>query len=108
VFDCAGFPKTYKDAIRIVQRGGTVVLLGVHFENVPISFLELIIKEVNLRGSFGYSLEEFKEMITLLSQKKIQTNLIVSKKVKLENAIDEGFHELLRPDRKAAKILVEI
>ncbi|MFX0134800.1 MAG: zinc-binding dehydrogenase [Candidatus Hodarchaeota archaeon] len=108
VFDCAGFPKTYKDAIRIVQRGGTVVLLGVHFENVPISFLELIVKEVNLKGSFGYSFEEFKEIIALLSQKKIQTNLILSKKVKLENVIDEGFHELLRPDRKAAKILVEI
>ncbi len=108
IFDCAGFPKTYKDAIHIVQRGGHVVLLGVHFENVPISFLEVIAKEVNLKGSFGYSFEEFKEVIALLSQKKFQTNLIVSKKVRFENAINEGFHELLKPNRKAAKILVEI
>ena len=108
VFDCAGFPKTYKDAISIIQKGGTIVLLGVHFKSVPISFLQLITKEVNMIGSFGYSHEEFKEIITLLSQDKIQTNLIISKKVKLDDAIEQGFHELLRPDKKAAKILIEI
>ena len=61
-----------------------------------------------MRGSFGYSLQEFKEVMDLLGEKKYQTDLIVSKKVKLENAIQEGFQELLHPDRKAAKILVEI
>ena len=54
------------------------------------------------------SIEDLKEVITLLSQNRIQSNLIVSKKVKLENAIDEGFHELLQPNKKVAKVLVEI
>ncbi|NHI92954.1 MAG: hypothetical protein EAX96_10670 [Candidatus Lokiarchaeota archaeon] len=108
VFDCAGFPETYQNAIQIVQYGGTIILLGVHFKSVPISFLQVIAKEVTLRGSFGYSFEEFQEVIKFLDQRKIQTDLIVSKKVKLENVIKDGFQELLRPDRKSAKILVEI
>ncbi len=108
VFDCAGFPETYKKDISLVRKGGTVMLLGVHFEPVPISFLLLIAKEVKLVGSFGYSFQQFQEVLNLLDQGKFQTDLIVSKKVKLDNAIEEGFHELSQPDKQAAKILVEI
>lgn len=108
VFQCVGSPKAYRNAIDIVQKGGVIILLGVHFELIPISILQLITKEVTMRGSLCTSLEEFKEIINLISQKRIQTNLILSKKVKLEEVIEEGFHELLQPERKAAKILVEI
>ena len=108
VFDCAGFPETYNNDINIVRKGGTVVLLGVHFEPVPISFLYLIAKEVKMVGSFGYSYQQFNEILNLLDQGKFQTDLLISKKVKLDNAIEEGFHELSRPDKQAAKILVQM
>ena len=108
VFDCAGFPDTYKNDIEMIRNGGTIVLLGVHFEPVAISFLQLIMKEVNVKGSFGYSYDEFKEILSLLGQGKFQTDLIISKKVKLENAIEKGFKELLSPEKQVAKILIEI
>ncbi|HUY01254.1 MAG TPA: alcohol dehydrogenase catalytic domain-containing protein [Candidatus Deferrimicrobium sp.] len=108
VFDCAGFPDTYKNDIQIVRYGGTVILLGVHFELVPVSFLQLIAKEAILKGSFGYSFQEFKEVLSRLTQKKYRPELIISKKVKLEKAIEEGFQELLSPTKQAVKILVEI
>ena len=108
IFDCAGFPETYKKDIAIVRKGGTVVLLGVHFEPVPISFLHLIAKEVKMIGSFGYSNQEFSEVLTLLGQKKFQTDDIISKKINLNNVIEEGFQELNSPDKQAAKILVQI
>ena len=108
VFDCAGFPETYKESLKIVQNGGTIVLLGVHFKKVPISFLQLIAREITMQGSFGYSFEELKEVVKLLSQNKFETNLIISKKIKLEDVISEGFQELLSPNKKSAKIIVEI
>ncbi len=107
VFDCAGFPKTYQNDLQIIRNGGTVILLGVHFDPVPISFLQLIAKEVIMKGSFGYSFQEFKEVLSFMEQGKFQTDLIISKKVKLEKAIEEGFHELLSSKRRAAKILIE-
>ncbi|NVM54392.1 MAG: alcohol dehydrogenase catalytic domain-containing protein [Candidatus Helarchaeota archaeon] len=108
VFDCAGFPETYKTDLKIVRNGGTIILLGIHFEPVAILFPQLIMKEVNMKGSFGYSFQEFKEILALLAQGKFQPDLIITKRIKLENAIEEGFHELLRPEKKAAKILIEI
>lgn len=108
VFDCAGFPDTYKNDIEMIRNGGTIVLLGVHFDLVAISFLKLIMKGVNMQGSFGYSYEEFKEILSLLGQGKFQTDLIISKKVKLEDAIEKGFKELLSPRKQAAKILIKI
>ncbi|TFG05184.1 MAG: hypothetical protein EU536_02755 [Promethearchaeota archaeon] len=106
VFDCAGFPETYKNDLTIVRKGGTVMLLGVHFEPVSIPFLQLIVKEVTLKGSFGYSFKEFKEVLRGLAEKKFQTDLMF-KSVKLETAI-EGFKELVAPNRQVCKILIEI
>ena len=61
-----------------------------------------------MEGSFGYNDREFKEVLARVSQSKYQTDLIISKKVKLDKAIEEGFKELTRPDKQAAKILIEI
>ncbi len=108
IFDCAGFPETYKKDIQIIRYGGTVILLGVHFEAVPIAFLQFIAKEVTMKGSFGYSFNEFKQVLKNLAEKRIRTDLILSKKIRLESAIEEGFLELLGPKKQAAKILVEI
>ena len=108
VFDCAGFPVTYKKDINIVRNGGTVVLLGIHFELTPISFLQLITKEVNLKGSFGYTFQEFKTIIKLLLQGKIHPESMITKIVPLSNIIKEGFQALLHPDRQAVKILAKI
>ncbi len=108
VFDCAGFPETYKKNLSIVRKGGTVILLGVHFNPAPIPFLQFIAKEITMRGSFGYSFEEFQEVLSLLAEGKFLPDLMISKKIKLESAIQAGFLELLRPNKEAAKILVEI
>jgi (R,R)-butanediol dehydrogenase/meso-butanediol dehydrogenase/diacetyl reductase len=108
VFVCAGFPETYQNAIKIVRGGGSIILLGVHFDPVKTNYLQIIAKEANLRGSFGYSNAEFQEVLTLLAQKKFQPNLLISKKVKLENAVQGGFLELLSKEKKAVKILLEI
>jgi (R,R)-butanediol dehydrogenase/meso-butanediol dehydrogenase/diacetyl reductase len=108
VFDCAGFPKTYKKNLSIVRKGGTVILLGVYFNPAPIPFLQFIMKEINMRGSFGYSFEEFQEVLSLIAEGKYLPDLMISKKVELASAIQEGFLELLRPNKEVAKILVEI
>jgi 2-desacetyl-2-hydroxyethyl bacteriochlorophyllide A dehydrogenase len=108
VFVCAGFPETYQNAIKIVRGGGTIILLGVHFDPVKTNYLQVIAKEATLKGSFGYSNAEFQEVLKLLAQKKFQPNLLISKKVKLENAVQDGFLELLSKEKKAVKILLEI
>ena len=108
VFVCAGFPETYNNAIKIVRNGGSIILLGVHFDPVAISFLQVISKEAQLRGSFGYSFTEFKEVLSLLEQGKFQPDLLISKTVQLENAIQGGFLELLSKEKEAVKILVEL
>jgi threonine dehydrogenase-like Zn-dependent dehydrogenase len=83
-----------------------VVLLGVHFEPVPISFLQLIAREITFKGSFGYSFEEFKEVLKRLGEKRYQTELMTTT-VKLEKSI-QTFERLGSPDKKAVKVLVEI
>lgn len=108
VFVCAGFPDTYQNAIKIVRGGGSIILLGVHFDPVKTNYLQIIAKEATLKGSFGYSNAEFQEVLALLAKKQFQPNLLISKKVKLENAVQDGFLELLSKEKKAVKILLEI
>jgi threonine dehydrogenase-like Zn-dependent dehydrogenase len=49
-----GAADTVGDAIRVVRRGGTIVLLGTFNEPRPVDLQRLMMKEVALLGSFCY------------------------------------------------------
>jgi len=49
-----GVADTLSDAIRVVRRGGRIVLLGTFSERRPVDLQRLMLKEVTLLGSFCY------------------------------------------------------
>jgi len=49
-----GRAETVRDAIRVVARGGRIILLGTFSEAKPVDLQRLMMKEVALVGSFCY------------------------------------------------------
>ena len=54
-------------AIELIAPEGTIALLGMLGEPVPISQLNVMLKEVQLRGSFAYRPGDFDEAVELLA-----------------------------------------
>jgi hypothetical protein len=82
------------------------MVIGLHEQKVPFDFLNLLHREIELKGVFG-SYNEFKEVIHLLASGKINTDLLISDVVSLADIVEKGFQQLLG-SRDLVKILVKV
>lgn len=64
--DAVGLEATRRDCVSAVRNCGRVVLLGLEHEESELDFADVIRRQVELVGSFGYTAKEFREAATLL------------------------------------------
>ena len=106
VFECAGHPSAPPLAIELVASEGVVCLLGVLEEPVEISQMNLILKEAQIRASFGYRPGNFDDAIELIAAGAVPVDRLVTAREPLERA-EEMFAELLAPGTGQVKVLLK-
>jgi len=74
-------------------------------EPVPISQLNVMLKEVVLRGSFAYRPKDFDEAVAMLAAGSVPVAELITARRPLADAAD-CFTELLRPGTRELKILL--
>ena len=106
VIEAAGHPSAPNLAIELIAPEGSVALLGMLGEPVPISQLNVMLKEVRLKGSFAYRPRHFDEAIALLADGKVPVDELVSSRRPLDAAAP-SFTELRAPGTTELKILLQ-
>ena len=106
VFDCAGVPSAFLTSMDCVKSGGQVLVIGLHEQKVPVDFLNLLHREIELKGVFS-SYNEFKEVIDLMTLGKINTDSLISDVISLVDIVAKGFERLVG-SRDLVKILVRV
>jgi (R,R)-butanediol dehydrogenase/meso-butanediol dehydrogenase/diacetyl reductase len=106
VLEAAGHVTAPGLAIELIAPEGTVALLGMLGEPVPISQLNVMLKEVRLRGSFAYHPANFDEAIEMLAAGKVPADELVSSRRPLADAA-ACFEELTTPGTSELKILLQ-
>jgi threonine dehydrogenase-like Zn-dependent dehydrogenase len=66
IFDAVGSSATRSLAVELVRRGGRVVLDGLADPMGEFSFMQAILREVEMHGSFGYAPEDFDSALAAL------------------------------------------
>jgi threonine dehydrogenase-like Zn-dependent dehydrogenase len=64
--EAAGSSVTRQAAVASVRTGGTVVLLGLGEEMTPLNAVDVVNREVTLRGSYAYTYDDFVRAVELL------------------------------------------
>lgn len=105
VFECAGVPLAFQSCIDYVKKGGQVMVVGVNEKEVPINPLKIVLQEVEMKGILGFY-DEFKYVIEFLEQKKINTSVMISDIILLDDIEERGFKRLIS-SRDLVKILVK-
>jgi (R,R)-butanediol dehydrogenase / meso-butanediol dehydrogenase / diacetyl reductase len=106
VYECVGVPWSFQNALNFMKPGGQVMILGVTMDPTPIDPAMFILKETEMKGCFGSTPLEFKMTLDLLAQKKINTRLLVTETIALEDIQEKGFQRLLKK-KDAIKIMVK-
>jgi 2-desacetyl-2-hydroxyethyl bacteriochlorophyllide A dehydrogenase len=72
-FECAGVEETINAAIGTVQKGGTIVLVGVYGERPKLDVGLVQDRELNLVGTLMYKYEDFTRAVELMARGRVVT-----------------------------------
>ena len=105
VIDAVGASQTVQQSVKIVRRGGTIVIVGLtapEVDKFPIN--ELIIKEATIKTIFRYK-NLYPTAISAISSGQIKVCDIVSNKYKF-NDIQRGFEETVANAADVVKSII--
>jgi (R,R)-butanediol dehydrogenase/meso-butanediol dehydrogenase/diacetyl reductase len=105
IFECAGNPNTIQDAIKLTKKRGKIIIPGMCFEPVETSFIDIVLKELTLRGSLAWSIGEFNLAFDLIKERRIDVKPLFTDIFSFEE-INKAFEKALKGE--GGKILVRI
>jgi len=103
--ECAGVPDALNMALKSVRPRGRVVVAGIHQIPVEVEFNRIAVKEIQIRGSFGF-IGEMESALNLISKNTGDFETIITDVVSLEEA-PAAFHDLFK-SRRGLKTVIKV
>ncbi len=85
VFECAGAAASLAVCWKAVKKQGTLVPLGMYPGPIETDFNSISMKELDVIGSYGYVWTSWQRSIQLMSERKIDADLLVSHEFALKD-----------------------
>jgi (R,R)-butanediol dehydrogenase/meso-butanediol dehydrogenase/diacetyl reductase len=106
-FDCVGLPITGPLSVELARKAGTAVILGMSWKPSPeFSFIRIMLTEKVVLGSIGYQ-RDTPAVIDEIVNGNIEPSCLITGKVRLRDAVEKGFQELISNQEKHLKILIQ-
>ncbi len=106
--ECVGNEHALKACLDAVRKQGTVVQTGLHPHENPLDWFSVTFKDVDIRGSWAYPTHYWPRVIRMIATGLLPASKVVTKRIKLRNAVPEGFDVLLDPAGTQLKILIDL
>lgn len=84
VAEAVGVAATVKQSIDALAFGGSVVWIGISSKLIDIEMQKIVTRELKVNGTFLYGFDEFKTVVNLLNENKIDVTPILSREISLE------------------------
>jgi (R,R)-butanediol dehydrogenase/meso-butanediol dehydrogenase/diacetyl reductase len=108
VVECSGNPWAVATAVAAARKGGRVVLVGIFGRASSFNFLDVVNTEKELIGSLSHVYDEdFAAAVGLLGRGAVRAEPLVSDRVPLRRAIDDGLIALMSAPEANLKIVIQ-
>lgn len=91
--EAVGITPTVQQAMSALKLGGTAVWIGNNKPLIEVKMQEIVTRELKVQGSFLYGYDEFKTVVGLLNQKKLNVAPLISEEISLRE-VPEYFDKL--------------
>jgi L-iditol 2-dehydrogenase len=107
VIVCTGAPEAGKQALKCVDRGGTILFFAVPGPNVgiPLYICDFWRDEMTMMTSYGAAPEDLKEALRLISEDQVNVHEMISHRLSLAEAA-LGF-KLVAEAKESLKVIIE-
>lgn len=108
VVECSGSPRAVGSAVGAARKGGRVVLVGIYERASSFNFLDVVNTEKELIGSLSHVYDEdFAAAVDLLGRGAVRAETLISDRVPLNRALDDGLLALMRAPESHLKIVIQ-
>ncbi|WP_020111341.1 2,3-butanediol dehydrogenase [Rhodococcus sp. 114MFTsu3.1] len=104
-FECAGVNAVLDTVLDAVRPAGVVVNVSIWGSRASIDMQKIVLKEIDLRGTFAY-VNNHRAVIALVQDGKIDLAPFITKKIGLEDLVQDGLNSLINDTESSIKILV--
>jgi (R,R)-butanediol dehydrogenase/meso-butanediol dehydrogenase/diacetyl reductase len=105
-FEVTGSPAAVRAMTEVVRVWGTVSLVAIHAEPMPVNLYRMFARELAMHGSRLYAREDWEEAIRLAANGAVPLAPLVSRRIPLE-ALQEGMEQALGGGA-VMKVLVDL
>jgi 2-desacetyl-2-hydroxyethyl bacteriochlorophyllide A dehydrogenase len=105
-FEVTGNPKAVLRMTEVVRVWGTVSIVAIHAEPMPVNLYHLFAREIVVHGSRLYTSDDWREAIRLAAADEVAVLPFVSRRIPLE-ALQDGLQEALGGG-PVMKVLVDL
>lgn len=106
--ECVGNEHALKACLDAVRKQGVVVQTGLHPHENPLDWFAVTFKDVDIRGSWAYPTHYWPRVIRMIATGLLPASKVVTKRIRLDDAVAEGFDALLDPAGTQLKILIDL
>ncbi len=106
-FECVGVEKTMEDAIENIQKGGTIVVVGVFGEKPCINLGFVQDRELNIKGTLMYQAQDYHKAIELIATGKVNVQPLISKVFPFIQYL-EAYRYIDQQGDKTMKVFVKV
>lgn len=107
VIEATGSPESMQTAFDYVAHGGSYILIGFTKADITFNDPEFHKRETSLLASRNATIDDFKTVITAISDGKIETDSFITHRVPFDEMI-ENFESWLKPETQVIKAMVEL
>ncbi|MCJ7571572.1 MAG: galactitol-1-phosphate 5-dehydrogenase [Candidatus Thermoplasmatota archaeon] len=106
VFEAVGLQKTVQQALTMVTAAGEVTIIGMLEAKMELDMLDVTVKEIEIRGSYGYTTKDFKQALNLIASKKVNVKPLITHVLPLDD-IAKGFDILAQEKERVIKVVLK-
>ena len=103
-FEVTGVPAVLQQSLEAAEKGGELVVVSIWEQPATIHPNEIVIQEKTMKGVIAYR-DVFPKVLELMGKGYFSKDILVTKRIKLEDIVEEGFNALVK-EKSQVKILV--
>jgi L-iditol 2-dehydrogenase len=106
-FECVGVESTITAAVANIQKGGTLIIVGVFGDKPHLDLATVQDRELNLHGTLMYKRPDYQRAVELIASGGIITEPLVSKHFSIDDYI-EAYRYIDQYGDKSMKVVIDL
>jgi len=106
-FECVGVEATITAAIETIQKGGTLVVVGVFGDKPRINLGLVQDRELNIHGTLMYQIQDYKRAVELIAFGGIITEPLISRHFAMDDYL-QAYRFIDQQGDKTMKVFIDI